>query len=84
MDVITVNNEEVIECPHCAGKGICKHSQVQRIEGGGDKKWGWQHICDTCGSGVFQPDSFFLTTKSLNPPKPPTCKVCSGRGITRV
>ena len=72
MDVIHVDNQEVIKCPHCGGSGVCQRATRQW-----DGEKTTQMICDVCGSGVAVRSSFAH-------PKPPGCKVCGGRGFNRV
>ena len=81
MDIISVNNEQVIECVHCKGTGICKHADYQ---------WKDNYVwfeCTKCGKGVKRygvKDGIFSTRRAPDYLKPPVCGVCSGKGYTRV
>lgn len=93
MDIITVNQQEVIKCPHCDGTGICKQAQIQRCgnpeavyhPGTGYYLYEYRYECDRCGAGIPQTQiQRMFSTYWEQEPKPPTCNVCSGKGYTRV
>jgi hypothetical protein len=65
-----------IRCVHCSGTGICKHSSERYIRKGlldsaPDEQF---MVCSMCGEGV-RVDPY------RSKPKPPTCRVCGGKGF---
>jgi hypothetical protein len=86
MDLITANGKQVVKCLHCEGIGVCKQSQVMRIykQERFVRGWGWMHKCSRCGEGGFERDAGFFSMKPENPPQPPVCKVCEGKGFTAI
>ena len=74
-----INGIEVIECIHCNGTGICKHSREREV---GDDRFSDKVVqeCDSCGTGLVGNTGFFRGSKAT----PPTCKICDGKGFYRV
>lgn len=82
MNIITVNNQQVMECPHCRGTGMCQLSHLaygKREHSSGIMFPAAVLQCQRCGVGVFQ--YYNLETPSSSELTPPVCKICNGKGF---
>jgi transcription elongation factor Elf1 len=73
MDIVTVNNRQVIVCPHCNGSSMCS----QAVES--TSKGGYTLSCARCGNGPVHIHNISTERRT-----PPVCKVCEGRGYNSI
>jgi len=74
MQVIVVNGQEVIKCPHCNGTGNCKNASPIRYDENNVRLVVLE--CSRCGRGTPATTIFVV--------KPPVCAVCGGKGYNRI
>ena len=91
MDIITVNGSRVIQCPHCAGSGMCRFShlaQGQQKHSSGGMFPSAVLQCQRCGLGPFRylgvTSGGGLKTPTLDEMTPPICKICDGKGFNAI
>lgn len=90
MDIITVNNRQVIQCPHCGGTGMCQFSHLahgQQKHSSGAELPAAVLQCQRCGLGVFKYLSGTprgLSSPSTDEMTPPVCKICDGKGFNAI
>lgn len=85
MDIVTINNRQVVVCPHCHGSGMCQFSELAH-EPSPRRRVVLQ--CQRCDLGPFAntgvSGSGGLRVPPLDEMTPPVCRICGGKGFNAI
>jgi hypothetical protein len=85
MDIVTINNRQVVVCPHCRGSGMCQFSELAH-EPPPRRRVVLQ--CQRCGLGPFSNTGVSSGGGLRVPPRdemtPPICRICGGKGFNAI